>query len=160
MELRWKSPWRSQSPAVLWLCCSHPELLRLSPALCCCSCSVVFQLRLPGRHFLGCSQNCIPQGLPNRAGAAGQAFLYPLGSSFWENLSSSCKGNQPCSALQKSGGFMSSWWIFNDFFFLTSCRICSVFHLRHHVLVNRLLFGKAPSVATEFKGTLAHLNKL
>lgn len=59
------------------LCCE------LTPASHSCSSAVVVSSgSQAGRCCLGCSQDCILQGLLNRAGAAGQALPYPLGSSF------------------------------------------------------------------------------
>lgn len=139
-----------------WLCHSHPVLPELTPASNPRSSPVVFEVRLPGWQIFGVFMELHPTGIAKHSRSCWPGTSVPIGFLFL-NEPFLQLGGEP--VLLKSGGLMSSWWIFNDFF-LISCRICSVFHLRHRVLVNRLLFGVAPLVAMEFKGTLAQLNKL
>lgn len=68
---RWKGPGRFQSPTAP---CSQTDPSFQFLLLCSC-----FGAQAPR---LGCPWNCILQGLLSRAGAAGQALLYLLGSCF------------------------------------------------------------------------------
>lgn len=97
-----------------WQLCHDPVLLELTPASNSCSSPAVFEFRLPGWQLFGVFTELHPAGIAKQSRSCWPGTSIPVGFLFLHEPFLQL-GGKP--ALQKPGGFMSSWWIFNDLFF-------------------------------------------
>lgn len=118
MEFRLEKTLKVPEPSIGTVAVPQRSLApELTPAPNYCSPPVVVEFKVvfgvQAGSCLGCSQNCTLQGLLKQGRSCWPGTSVPVGFLFLKEPF--LLGGEP--ALQKAGGFMSSWWISNYFFF-------------------------------------------